>query len=78
MNKSNIDLCNALGVAVHVQQFDAGQTITLMVRRGEQPGYSGPFTVRITYLWGEEHLFNQQVRAWLDTVPWEGEDDPRA
>jgi hypothetical protein len=66
-----------LGVDVEVNTHDSGQTWTLEVLRGEASGYTGPFTIRASYEWGEEDRHFARLNEWLNGVPWPSEDDPR-
>ncbi len=66
-----------LGVQVAVAQHDGGQTWNLLVIRGEESGYTGPFTVRVSFDWGDEDRAFTAMNSWLNTVSWPREDDPR-
>jgi hypothetical protein len=78
VNNTNRQYAEDLGVEVTTSLFDGGQTYTLRVVRGDQPGYNGPYSIRLTYYWGDNvGRFNRAVKAWLDDVPWPTEDDPR-
>lgn len=78
MNNANRQYAADLGVVIDRRQFDDGETFYLRVKRGDLPGYNGPYTTRLTFRYGDnEALFEHIVKQWLDTVPWPTEDDPR-